>query len=272
MRADQESRIDALFDSYARSWGPISWREVCGKITARRDLEHGQMLCALSMIETDSAVMRRKLAATRADRSNPIKQFNVLWLAEEAEHGRALSAAAERLGVHLRTPEKRPMFRDVRSVTTWPALYVSGALIPHLDAAYCTLGSLQEYIALTTYRHIANRVGDAALDGLLRQIARQEGRHMRFYTEAAKVLLAEPSARWVTVALINRLWRPPGVDLLGSARWLKVFGPLFDDSEYVSKLLRVDEILGELASAEVHPMSRFIETAFPKKIRPSRQS
>ncbi|MFJ7768025.1 ferritin-like domain-containing protein [Streptomyces sp. NPDC097107] len=224
------------------------------------------------MIETDSVVMRRKLAATRADRSNPIKQFNVLWLAEEAEHGRALSAAAERLGVRLRSPEKRPMLRDLRSVTTWPALYVSGALIPYLDAAYCVLGSLQEYIALTTYRRIAVRVGDEALYGLLHDIARQEGRHMRFYAESAKVLLSEPSARWVTVTLINHLWRPPGVDLLGLEKWLNVFRPLFDDHEYVSNLLRVDQILGKLTHyAEVRPMRRFIEAAMPEKLQSGRE-
>ncbi|MFD6887435.1 acyl-ACP desaturase [Streptomyces sp. NPDC059957] len=227
-------------------------------------MEHGRMLSALSLIEADSAVMRRKLAATRADRSNPIKQFNVLWLAEEAEHGRALQAASGMLRTRVAQPWTRPALRDLRSAATWPALYVSGWLVPHLEAVYCTLGSMQEYIALTTYRHIGKRVGDPALQELLECIARQEARHMRFYREAAKVLLEPPQARWVTTALMARLWRPPGVDLLGRRVWLDVFGPLFTDGVYVRQLLRVDEILGNLTGhCGVRPMQRFIDSAVP---------
>jgi rubrerythrin len=222
------------------------------------------MLYALGLIESDSVVMRRKLAATRADRSNPIKQFNVLWLAEEAEHGRALEASAEKLGVLASKPYSRPKLRDPRSFTTWPTLYLSGFLIPHLEAAYCTLGSMQEYIALTTYRRIGEKVGDPALDELLKSIARQEARHMRFYREAAKILLEPSAAKWVTTTLISHLWRPPGVDLLGWDRWLDIFRPLLQDEVYVRQLSTVDDLFGRLTGKDTaRPMGRFLNSRLP---------
>ncbi|WP_406296528.1 acyl-ACP desaturase [Embleya sp. NBC_00888] len=261
MIVEHESRIGQLFDSYVRSWGPICWRDQCAKIQAPINCEYGTMLYALGLIETDSVVMRRKLAATRADRSNPIKQFNILWLAEEAEHGRALEAAAEKLGVRSLTFSSRRSIRDLRSIATWPALYLSGFLVPHLDAAYCTLGSVQEYIALTTYRRIGEKLGDPALDGLLRQIAQQEGRHMKFYRGAAQVLLEPRQARRVTAALLARLWRPPGVDLFGLPKWLEIFRPILEDDVYVGRLLRADDLLADLIGDSIaRPMKRFLET------------
>jgi hypothetical protein len=264
MRKDHEVRIQGVFDNYARSWGPVEWRDSVAAMRTTRNDTYASLLHALGAIETDSVVMRARLHASRADRADPVAAFNILWLAEEAEHGRALRAAADKLGTP-RPPSLRGRGRrDARALLTWPALVAAGFAMPHLEATYCTLGTIQEYIALTTYRRIGELLGDPALDTLLKAIARQESHHMGFYRKTAEILLDRPRAPRIVRLTIDRLWRAPGVDLLGFAQWVRTFGPLLRDETYRTRLLRADQLLADLAGpGRVAPMARCLDMVDP---------
>jgi len=147
-------------------------------------------------------------------------------LAEEGEHSRALRHLARSYGTSDLDIDARRWSRDVRAFFTWPSLYI-GRSIPGLQAAYCTLGAMQELVALATYNHLAHLCADSSAASMLRAIAKQESRHMRFYRKAAEILLsASQAAQRATRILIGNLWRPPGMDLIGRGCYEDIFGPI----------------------------------------------
>ena len=88
-----------LLTQYLANWGPISWRHELSAAQLGQNAALGRALLSLSAIETDSRVIYRKLHIANLDRRQIIQEFNISWLAEEAEHGRALRYLAGRLGV-----------------------------------------------------------------------------------------------------------------------------------------------------------------------------
>lgn len=121
-----------------------------------------------------------------------------------------------------------------------------------LEATYLTLGATQEFVALTTYRKAADLIDDPNAAVVLRRIAAQEGRHMHFYRKAALVFLDEPLNAYVASQLIGHLWRPPGIDLLGTTAWPNAFGPLLAYEDYRSRLLHMDQLLQQLPGFHGH--------------------
>jgi hypothetical protein len=121
-----------------------------------------------------------------------------------------------------------------------------GQVRPPPDTLELTLGATQEFVALTTYRKAADLIDDPNAALVLRRIAAQEGRHMHFYRRAALVFLDEPWNSYVASQLPGHLWRPPGVDLLGTTAWLHVFSPLLAYEDYRSRLLRMDQLLQQM--------------------------
>jgi hypothetical protein len=245
MAGKVDSALSELLSNYLASWGPVSWRQELAEAKLADDPDLGRAILSLSAIETDSRVIYRKLHIANLDRRQAIHEFNISWLAEEAEHGRALKFLATKLGVNEAPPD-RSARTSIRSTVSWPSLAAARALGPLMEATYLTLGATQEFVALTTYRKAAELIGDESAALVLRRIAAQEGRHMHFYREAALVFLDEPLNAYVAAQLIGHLWRPPGVDLLGIAAWLRAFGPLLAHEDYRSRLLRMDQILQQL--------------------------
>lgn len=46
--------------------------------------------------------------------------------------------------------------------------------------------------------------------------------------------------------MIQRLWQPPGLDLLGPGNYEVIFGPILSDTRYATRMLRVDQIVNGL--------------------------
>jgi hypothetical protein len=242
---DIDASLSQILESYLKSWGPVQWRHV-EELQLGPHPELGTMLFGLALIEADSLVIRKKLATSRADRRQALLDFITVWLAEEAEHSRALGSLARSCGITAISYEKRSITRDPRAAIAWPAL-MAASLLPGLSAAYCTLGTAQELVALTTYNYLAKEIPDQSAAAVLRAIARQEGRHMRFYRRSAEVLLADsPAAQRATSVLLGRLWRPPGMDLLGPRSYHDIFRPILTDPRYCGQLLEVDQVLQRL--------------------------
>jgi hypothetical protein len=264
MAGQVDSALSELLSQYLANWGPVSWRRELADARLKDDPDLGRAILSLSAIETDSRVIYRKLHIAKLDRRQVIHEFNISWLAEEAEHGRALKCLAAKLGVH-ETPPDRSTRTSIRSTVSWPSLAVARVLGSALEATYLTLGATQEFVALTTYRKAAELIGDQNAALVLRRIASQEGRHMHFYRGAALVFLDEPRNAYVASQLIGHLWRPPGVDLLGITAWLRAFGPLLAHEDYRSRLLRMDQLLQQLPGFQgCLPMEGFLrQHGFP---------
>lgn len=240
------AELRELVDSYTRDWGPVAWRHLEEDEFLCDDPSTGRMLYALALIEADSMTMRQRISAIGADRVEELLEFITIWLAEEGEHSRALTQMAVMHGFEPSTLATRRPARDLRTLLTRPMLYLVREL-RGICAAYCTLGAMQELIALTTYHHLAADCKSAEIRSVLKATARQESHHMRFYRNAAALFLRDSkAAQRNTRVLIQRLWQPPGLDLLGPGNYEAIFGPLLSDPQYATNMLRVDHIANGL--------------------------
>jgi hypothetical protein len=169
------AELRKLVDWYSSSWGPVDWKALKTSEFRCDAQAMGEMLYALSLIEADSQTMRRRLAAVGADRSDELLEFIAIWLAEEGEHSRALAHMSSMHGFVPRRIDTRTALRDLRAFLTWPSLYLARGM-RGICASYCTLGSMQECVALTTYHHLAAMSEDGEVARVLKAIGRQESR------------------------------------------------------------------------------------------------
>jgi rubrerythrin len=240
------AELRALADTYAKNWGPVEWRGLEVSEFRCEKPSTGRMLYALALIEADSLTMRRRISAIGADKVEGLLEFITIWLAEEGEHSRALTQMAKMHSFQLSTLATRRPTRDLRTLLTWPMLYVVREL-RGICGAYCALGAMQELIALTTYHHLASDCESPEIRAVLKAIARQESHHMRFYRRAAELFLRDSrAAQRNTRVLIQRLWQPPGLDLLGPGNYETIFQPILSDARYATRMLRVDQVAGGL--------------------------
>lgn len=179
-------------EDFLRDWGPVQWRTQAAAIPPADRPDLALLLHGLSGIEDDAFYMQKKLRHSGAARMQSIKHFNSVWLVEEAEHARALAALSERFGGGAVARGKHSTFkRDKRSILAVPSLSVSSLYGRGITAAYMTLGVLVEYIAITTYNAIPKVFPCEPMADVLRQMSRQEGRHLRFYRSGATALLQD---------------------------------------------------------------------------------
>ncbi len=282
MSARHEDVLARTLEGLLPGWGPVDWRGEVAAITPAPDPPLARMLAALADIEDISFYMQVIIRRSGVARLAPVREFNAIWLAEESEHARALAALAAKYGA----PEGRRrrshgrLYRASRALTmlskTWLARLFPQAML----AAYLTIGGLQEYVALTAYTALADRVAEPASANVLRRIARQEARHMRFYRHGADAVLAESAvARRVVRYLIESDWKPPGVRLFGAAGWADVFQPLLADRALVDRLLRMDRLVAALPGLSgLNVMERFLASTIEgtnerrRGVRPRRES
>lgn len=250
-----------FLDQFVRSWGPVDWSALRNHNPLPQNPALGRMILALALIEGDSQVIRRKLATTQADRNDVLLEFIAIWLAEEGEHSRALRHMASLLGTTTVDFDSRCVWRDLRAFVTQPALYAA-RLIPGLSATYCAVGTIQEHIALTTYNHLGTMIEDSECRTVFKRLAIQECRHMRFYRHAAEIFLADSrSAQVSTAVLIKQLWRPAGMDFLGSRVFEDTFAPLLSQRNYTNALASVDDVISRLPGlGNVRVMSRWLNS------------
>jgi len=182
-----------------------------------------------------------------------------MWLAEEAEHACALAAMAQAFGDTTEEAKHFTFFRDRRSVAGACAVRIGSAYEPGMLASYLTLGAMQEHTALTTYNAVGNLGVPCEFVHVLKEISRQEGRHLRFYKNSALALFEHyPSARTFVRLVVKHAWRPVGIDLLGLDRWKEIFFPALNNPATEEKLVYVDKILGELVQRSTPVMASFL--------------
>lgn len=248
-------------ESFARRWGPVDWRSDLDRVKiSKPNHTLGRIFWTLSNVEDEASYMRAKVHWARADKLAPIREFNIMWLAEEAEHARALAAMSYSYGYSRSRLRHATLFRDKRSIAGAVAVRAGSVYEAGMLGSYLTLAAMQEHTALTTY----NAVGDLAIPAemklILRRISRQEGRHMRFYKHGALAVFEEyPMARRFARQLITRSWRPVGIDLLGLRRWKEIFFPVLYTAPVREKLVQVDSVLASIMGTRTPVMEEFLE-------------
>jgi hypothetical protein len=250
--------LDLALSEYLTKWGPLQWRS---DITRPVELDPvlASALRALSTIEHDSLVIHDKIRAAGVLRDPAIREFSLCWLAEEAEHARALAYLAVAYG-DGRPPARRSDLRPrLRQTLAWPTIGVMRALGTRAIGAYGALGMAQEFVALSTYSYLSRRGNGQPGSRTLTEMARQESRHMRFYRSVAEEYLPQRGAQGFARSALLKLWRPPGFDALGTEAWLDAFQPLLADDSYVDAVRGLDRLMDKLPGLQgLNLVDRFL--------------
>jgi hypothetical protein len=142
--------LDSALASYLQSWEPLRWRDDCqGPIPGTAPAYVGTTFHALATIEADSRIQFKKVILAKLDSDPRIQQFIFPWLAEEAEHGRALRALGHLYGGECDVYQRSDRRASIQDVLSWMMLVVSRPAWRYVQAAYCVLGMVQEHLALT---------------------------------------------------------------------------------------------------------------------------
>ncbi|WP_169814610.1 acyl-ACP desaturase [Nocardia pseudovaccinii] len=248
MQHSYEDVLNENLGTFLRGWGPVSWNSQFEDIEGIDNAPLAQMFSSLAGIEDVSFYMQVKIRHSGVSRLNAIKEFNAIWLAEESEHVRALSAIGEYYGSGQLLRGHSESYLARQRVTSLPLLNLLGRTYPKgMLAAYLTMGSVQEYVALSSYNAASKLVDESFVKDILGQIARQEGRHMRFYRAGAEAVLKDdPRCQRFVRLVMEKNWRAPGVDLLGCERWVQTFSPLLMGTDLIERYTRLDELCGSL--------------------------
>lgn len=212
----------------------------------------GALYNALAAVEEDSKFMQRKLHHAGILRDDVIREFNVQWLCEEQEHAIVLRALARTRGYAPESFDHRLRTRDRRATIAVLGLRSLRLHQRAIVGLYFAVGAINEYIALSTYVYLASRAHSDNERAILRNLARQEGRHMRFYRSGLQSVMQSsgPVTRRLVRTILLVLWRPPGIDLLSKDRWLTAFTPVLASSVARARLVEADRVLNTIVGLE----------------------
>ncbi|WP_157002632.1 ferritin-like domain-containing protein [Agromyces laixinhei] len=169
-------------------------------------------------VEYHTVCYTRDLLTTPSHREADVSAFMTMWNREEFWHGEALAAV---LAMHDITIDY-DVLRASRLKLGWKDRLdpikqsVLGSLVgTDFVAVHMSWGAANEWSAISAYQRMAELEGNPVLAELLRRIAKQEARHVAFYTSQARDRLgASVRAQKITRFALSRFWAPVGSSIM----------------------------------------------------------
>ncbi len=209
-------------------------------------------------IEYHTSCYLRDLLVTRSHRKDEARGFMTTWNREEFWHGEALSAVLARHGIIVDYDElkaKRIKLGWQLALGTAKQAMGSNLVGDDFIAVHMTWGAANELSAVAAYRRLASLLDHPALSPLLERIAKQETRHVAFYTTQAREKLEESErARTLVRWVMTNLWKPVGSGVMDDAEILHVMGHLFTGQG--DELDKLDQRVARFPGMEDAPIFR----------------
>jgi hypothetical protein len=203
-------------DFYRQTVAPVLTDDIDFTGFERRPLssETLRVLRYMHDVESHTVCYLRDLLLTSGHQDPTVTTFLTLWNYEEFWHGVALGRVLTAHG----EPAEDARIAPMRERLGWknklsPAASGLGSALLGVDfvALHMTWGAVNEWSTAAAYDRLSRREGHPVLSILLGRIARQESRHIAFYTTQARTRLARSArARTVTRWALRHLWAPVG--------------------------------------------------------------
>ncbi|MCU1407263.1 MAG: ferritin-like protein, partial [Glaciihabitans sp.] len=108
-------------------------------------------------------------------------------------------------------------------------------------AVHMAWGAANEYSAITAYNRMAELENDPVLAELLKRIAKQEARHVAFYTSQARERLAKSKKAQVMARFaLSNFWAPVGSSIMEKVEVQHVMGQLMGGPEGRKAARKID--------------------------------
>jgi hypothetical protein len=124
---------------------------------------------------------------------------------------------------------------------------IKQALLGHIVgndfvAVHMAWGAANEWSAITAYNRMADLEENPTLAELLRRIAKQEARHVAFYTSQARARLAKSRKAQVLARFaLSHFWAPVGSSIMERDDVQHVMGHLMSGEEGRKAARKIDE-------------------------------
>jgi hypothetical protein len=205
-------------------------------------------------VEYHTVCYTRDLLTTPSHREADVSAFMTMWNREEFWHGEALAAV---LALHDITVDL-DQIKAGRLKLGWKDRLdpikqsVLGALVgDDFIAVHMSWGAANEWSAITAYNRMAALEDHPVLAELLRRIAKQEARHVAFYTSQARDrLAASPRAQKITRFALSRFWAPVGSSIMDPVEVSHVMGQLMSGPEGRKAAKKVDDSISGMPGLE----------------------
>lgn len=265
-------------DRYLSTVAPLDDSDIDYDAFRARRLDDDTLRCLRYMhdVEHHTTCYLRDLLVTSAHEDPAVTSFLAMWAYEEFWHGEAIGRVLE----HHDTVAGRPSIAETRQRVGRDRLRTLGfmaasSITDHIVAVAMTWGAINEWTTQAGYLRLAETAGHPELARLLRRIARQEGRHIDFYSAQAEQRLAEQGARRMTRFALRHKWQPVGSNVMPAAETDHLVRHLFagDDGRRMAQRIdrRIDRLPG-LAGLGLVDGVRRSTCNVPRRVpRPGRQ-
>ena len=221
-------------EKYAETSDRVRWEDLDLSVFEERPLDDDTLRSLRYMcdVEYHTSCYLRDLLVTRSHREDEARGFMTTWNREEFWHGEALSAVLERHGIHVDYDElKAKRIKLGWQLAMGPVKQATGSNLVGDDfiAVHMTWGAANELSAVAAYRRMAAMHDHPVLSPLLERIAKQETRHVAFYTTQARAKLeASERARKIVRFVMTKIWNPVGSGIMDDAEIRHVMRHLFE--------------------------------------------
>jgi hypothetical protein len=168
-----------------------------------------------------------------------------MWNREEFWHGEALAAVLALHGVtvdfdQLKASRLKLGWKDRLDPIKQSLL---GRLVgTDFVAVHMSWGAANEWSAITAYNRMAELEEHPVLAELLRRIAKQEARHVAFYTSQARDrLAASTSAQKLTRLALSHAWAPVGSSIMPRSEVRHVMNHLMSGPDGRRAAAKIDD-------------------------------
>jgi hypothetical protein len=205
-------------------------------------------------VEYHTVCYTRDLLTTPSHKEADMSAFMTMWNREEFWHGEALATV---LGIHGITVDFDEL-KATRLKLGWkdkldPIKQAIGGKIVGNDfvAVHMAWGAANELSAIQAYNRMADLEEDPVLGELLRRIAKQEARHVAFYTSQARDRLAKSKrAQVIARFALKRFWAPVGSSIMDRVEVQHVMNHLMSGPDGRRAARRIDASISNLPGLE----------------------
>ncbi|MCU1406909.1 MAG: ferritin-like protein [Glaciihabitans sp.] len=201
-------------------------------------------------VEYHTVCYTRDLLTTPSHKEADMSAFMTMWNREEFWHGEALATV---LGIHgitvdfdeLKANRLKLGWRDKLD----PIKQSIYGKIAGTDfvAVHMAWGAANEYSAITAYNRMAELENDPVLAELLKRIAKQEARHVAFYTSQARDRLAASKKSQVLARFaLKNFWAPVGSSIMEREEVVHVMGHLMGGPDGRKGAKKIDAAISGL--------------------------
>ncbi|WP_422114657.1 ferritin-like domain-containing protein [Brachybacterium sp. UNK5269] len=222
-------------EKFTETSEPVGWEDLDFDLFETQPLDANTLRSIRYMcdIEYHTSCNLRDLLVTPSREEPAAAGFMTSWNREEFWHGEALAAVLCRHGIVVDYEElktKRVKLGWAQALGPLKQSVLSSLVGTDFVAVHMTWGATNELSAVSAYRRLSAMTDHPALSPLLTRIAKQETRHVAFYTTQARQRLeASPRARAATRLALSRAWRPVGSGIMPDSEVTHVMSHLFAD-------------------------------------------